>query len=355
MKHDSCLITGGTGTFGSSYTIMAIKNKWHKKITIFSRDEYKQLKLSNLLKKHFANEDVVVEDFSLCINGCQIRFFIGDIRNKERVSLAFNGVDLVIHTAALKHVPVCEYNIEEALSTNVDGTLNVIKSAHEQGVKNVISLSTDKAVDPINLYGASKMCLEKITMNHRIMTASDTSYSVVRYGNVIGSRGSLIERLCKDGENISITDGSMTRFWITIEKAIDLVRLSLDVGITGSLMIPPMKALTIDQTFKFLKPELKAKQVGKRPGEKKHEKILSEDENNLAYFNKDFTIVFPNTSYGAGGEGVSIKEFSNKKENAINKFNLKPAKAKKYSSDEAELFSLEDFVDSVKSTIVNII
>lgn len=350
---NTCLITGGTGTFGSSYLITAIKNQWHQKIIIFSRDEYKQSKLLSFLTSYFEDLTSKPNVFSLRINDCDIRFFIGDVRDYNRLLLAFRDVDLVIHTAALKHVPVCEYNVEEALNTNINGTLNVIKAADKVGVKHVISLSTDKAVDPINLYGASKMCLEKITLNHRLMTASSTVYSVVRYGNVIGSRGSLLERLLKDNEKLSITNPAMTRFWFSIEKAIDLVRRAVLVNLTGSLLVPPMKALSLQKTFEYLRPDLNPPVSGFRPGEKKHELILSAHELGRAYSNDDFTIVFAPAEYGGGGNNARISPLQQQHDIIIEKFNLTKTDGTSCASNTAPVFEREEFIHAVQNTIIN--
>ena len=339
QTHDTCLITGGTGTFGSSYLITALREKWHKKIIIFSRDEYKQVKLKTLLGTFFDLETPSKLDFSCRINNCDIRFFIGDIRNYERVSLALNGVDLVIHSAALKHVPVCEYNVEEAISTNITGTLNIVKAAHFQKVKNVICLSTDKAVDPINLYGATKMCLEKTALNYRFMAASETTYSVVRYGNVIASRGSLIEKLLNPNEFPTVTDPGMTRFWMQIEDSIQLVRKSLQINLSGSIIVPQMKALSISKTFQYLRPDLDLTPSGSRIGEKKHECILSEAERPFSFSCPTFSLI----------STTPLDKISS----ILKTYNLKPVKKEKYCSSQVAPFECEEFKHLVSSTIVN--
>ena len=340
QTYNTCLVTGGTGTFGKSYTIKAIEKKWHKKIVIFSRDEFKQLQFKIFLSTRFKDKNLIDKgDYSISIDGCEIRFIIGDIRNLERVLLACNGVDLVIHSAALKHVPVCEYNTEEAISTNITGSLNIAKAAHAQKVRHLVCLSTDKAVDPINLYGATKMCLEKAVLNYRFMSASETIYSVVRYGNVIASRGSLIEKLLDTSQFPSITNPDMTRFWMRIEDSIDLVRKSLELDTTGIVIVPHMKSLSIAKTFEYLRPELIGKESGGRVGEKKHECILSDSERHLAFSCKEFTLI-------NGSDSKYIDK-------TVKAYDLKPVNKEKYCSCDTERFNQEDFKKLVTNTIIN--
>jgi len=239
---DNVLITGGTGTFGTSYVLKAITHGWHKKIIIFSRDEFKQIKLARYLKDKFKSRVKKASDFAIILGDTDIRFFIGDVQDYERLAVAMKGVDLVLHAAALKHVPICEYNADQAVGINILGAINVAKAAANNGVKKVVALSTDKAVDPINLYGATKLCLEKVFLGAKYYYHDDITYNVVRYGNVIASRGSIVATLLdKTKSNLYLTDPDMTRFWISIEEAIDLTRFAALNGKDNEIFIPNMK------------------------------------------------------------------------------------------------------------------
>ena len=270
------MITGGTGTFGTSYILSAIENNWHEKIIVFSRDEFKQVRLARYLKSRYVDRVTSAKDFSVTIGACEIRFFIGDIQDLPRLELAMKNMDLVLHAAALKHVPVCEYNPSQAVQVNIIGALNVACAAANAGVKKVVALSTDKAADPINLYGATKLCLEKVFLGSKFYYHDSTSYHIVRYGNVVGSRGSIIENLC-DLNNTSfyLTDPVMTRFWITIEEAIELTRYAIENGISNEIFVPKMKSLTMQKVFEYIRPGMSVEVVGPRGGEKKHETMIS--------------------------------------------------------------------------------
>ncbi|HIP90470.1 MAG TPA: UDP-N-acetylglucosamine 4,6-dehydratase (inverting) [Candidatus Nanopusillus sp.] len=261
------LITGGTGSFGKKFTERIFQKFEPEKVIIFSRDEYKQY----LMKKKFPPEKY------------PIRYFIGDVRDRDRIYRAFDGVDYVVHAAALKQVPVAEYNPFEAVKTNIIGAQNIIDAAIDMGVKKVVGLSTDKAVNPINLYGATKLVLEKIFIaGNSYVGKKDTTFSVVRYGNVVGSRGSVIPlflELIKRGEKkLPITDIRMTRFWLTLDEAVDLVLFALKESVGGEVFVPKVPSMRIVDLAKAICPNCEFEIIGIRPGEKLHETLISEDE-----------------------------------------------------------------------------
>jgi len=261
------LITGGTGTFGKAFTKYVFEHFKPRKVIIFSRDEFKQYEMA----KKFSPDKY------------PIRYFIGDIRDKDRLYRAFEGVDYVIHAAAMKQVPASEYNPFEAVKTNVIGAENIVNAAIDKGVKKVIAISTDKAVNPINLYGATKLVMEKIFIaGNAYVGAKDTVLSVVRYGNVVGSRGSVIPlfiELTKKGEKVlPITDKRMTRFWITIEQGVELVLTALEEAVGGEVFVPKIPSMRITDLAKAINPNCEFKIIGIRPGEKIHEVLISEDE-----------------------------------------------------------------------------
>ena len=260
------LITGGTGSFGKKATQIILKRYQPRRLIIFSRDELKQFEMS--------------QTFPLSKHGC-IRYFIGDVRDKERLNRAFQGVDYVIHAAALKQVPAAEYNPFEAVKTNILGAQNVINVAIDQGVNKVIALSTDKAANPINLYGATKLCSDKLFIAGNAYVGRDeTSFSVVRYGNVVGSRGSVIPFFLKHKENgfLPITDPRMTRFWITLEQGVEFVLSCLEYMCGGELFVPKIPSMNIMDLAKAIAPECETKIVGIRPGEKIHELMITRDD-----------------------------------------------------------------------------
>lgn len=277
------LVTGGTGSFGRKF-VKHILHKYNpKKIIIFSRDEYKQF----LMQKEFeAYRD-------------KLRFFIGDIRDKERLYRAFDGVDIVIHAAALKQVPLAEYNPFEAVKTNIIGAQNIIDAAIDRGVKKVIALSTDKAVNPINLYGGTKLVMEKLFIaGNAYVGNKDTIFSIVRYGNVVGSRGSVIPfflKLAKEGvKELPITDERMTRFWITLEQGVDLVLKAIEIAVGGEVFVPRIPSMRIIDLAKAIKPDCKFKIIGIRPGEKIHESLISEEEGRKTkILNEEIFIILP--------------------------------------------------------------
>ena len=260
------LVTGGTGSFGKKFTEIVFNNYKPKKLIILSRDEFKQYQMA----KTFPDTKY------------PIRYFLGDIRDKDRLFRAFEGVDYVIHAAALKQVPALEYNPTEAVKTNVIGADNIVDAAIDAGVKKVIALSTDKAVNPINLYGATKLVAEKIFIAANAYAGGRVKFAVVRYGNVVGSRGSIIPlflRLKRQGiQEIPITDIRMTRFWITLEQGVDLVLTALQESEGGEVFVPKIPSMKLIDVAKTINPDCKFRIVGTRPGEKIHESLISEDE-----------------------------------------------------------------------------
>jgi UDP-N-acetylglucosamine 4,6-dehydratase/5-epimerase len=343
MNYDCCLVTGGTGTFGTAYVVNAIKNRWHKKIIVYSRDEYKQIKMFSFLKDMFDGEKIEKESapFSIEINDVCIRFLIGNVCDYERLCVATRDVDLVIHAAALKHVPTCEYNAIEATKTNIGGTTNVVNSCGINNVKKVIALSTDKAVDPVNIYGATKLCLEKVILGGN-RYYPQTTMSVVRYGNIIGSRGSIIHKLLTHtGNSIGLTDPDMTRFWLTIEDAVDLVRIATASKKKYVVYIPKLKALRLGDLFEIMRPDLDINIIGARPGEKIHEKMITEidlyktfESVDLKYLATDMSS--PNDKHNIGSDGEGFKL----------------VKAEKYTSDVADKFTKEEFLSMLKGSLI---
>ena len=261
------LITGGTGSFGRKFTETVLRDYRPQKLIIFSRDEFKQSEMS----KTFPTDKYPV------------RYFLGDIRDKDRLYRAFVGVDYVVHTAALKQVPALEYNPFEAVKTNVIGAENIVDAAIDRGVKNVIVLSTDKAVNPVNLYGATKLTMEKIFQAAASYSGANmTKFSIVRYGNVVGSRGSVIplfmELLGQGQRELPVTDERMTRFWITLEQGVALAIMAAGRGEGGEIFIPKIPSMKMMDLVSALCPECEIRKIGIRPGEKLHETLISEDE-----------------------------------------------------------------------------
>jgi UDP-N-acetylglucosamine 4,6-dehydratase/5-epimerase len=261
------MITGGTGSFGKKFVTAVLKSYSDCKIIIYSRDELKQYEMANELSEH----------------SNRLRFFIGDVRDQERLEMAMRNVDYVIHAAALKHVPIAEYNPFECINTNVIGAENVCRAAIKVGVKKVIALSTDKAASPLNLYGASKLAADKIFIAANNMSAGvGTRFSVVRYGNVVGSRGSVIpffkKLLDKGADSLPITDERMTRFWITLEQGIDFVISSIFVMQGGEIFIPKIPSMKMTDLALAMAPNIPHKIIGIRPGEKLHEVMITTDD-----------------------------------------------------------------------------
>jgi len=260
------LVTGGTGSFGKKFTEIVLSRYKPRKLIIFSRDELKQ----------FEMRDQFGED-----RYPNIRYFIGDVRDRERLYRAFDGVDIVVHAAALKQVPAAEYNPSEAVKTNVLGAMNVIDAAIDCNVKQVIALSTDKAANPINLYGATKLCSDKLFVAANNYSGHHgTRFGIVRYGNVVGSRGSVIPFFLKMRETgvLPITDERMTRFWITLEQGVDFVLASLERMRGGEIFVPKIPSMRVTDLARAIAPECEIKIVGIRPGEKLHEVMVPEDD-----------------------------------------------------------------------------
>lgn len=278
------LITGGTGSFGKKFLEIIFNNYTPKKVIIYSRDEFKQ---SNM-KNEYADK----------IDMSKVRFFIGDVRDKDRLYRAFEGVDYVIHAAAMKQVPTCEYNPFEAIKTNIHGAQNVIDAALDKGVKKVVALSTDKAVNPINLYGGTKLVSDKLFIAANAYSGSkETIFSVVRYGNVAGSRGSVIpffqSILDKGEKTLPITDFRMTRFWITLEEGVELVFKALKESKGGETYISKIPSFKIVDLAKALLPEAELKEVGIREGEKLHEVMVTKDDAGFTYEYEKHYIIYP--------------------------------------------------------------
>lgn len=266
LNDKTVLITGGTGSFGKKFTQIVLENYKPAKLIIFSRDELKQFEMSQRwsMKKY------------------RIRYFLGDVRDKERLIRAFQGVDYVIHAAALKQVPAAEYNPAESIKTNILGAMNIIDAALFNNVKKVIALSTDKACNPINLYGATKLCADKLFVAANVYRGfdKDTLFSVVRYGNVLGSRGSVVPFFRERSKTgvLPITDSRMTRFWITLNQGVHFVLKVLELAKGGEIFVPKIPSMKITDLAKAIAPECSHEVVGIRPGEKVHEALIGEDE-----------------------------------------------------------------------------
>ena len=277
FNNKTILITGGTGSFGRNFTRHILTNYNPARLIIFSRDELKQFQM----KRKFDDP--------------RLRFFLGDIRDLSRLQRAFHGVDIVVHAAALKQVPILEYNPFEAVKTNVVGSQNVIEAAIDQGVDKVLLVSSDKAVQPVNLYGATKLCAEKLFVNGNVYSGGKTKFSCVRYGNVLGSRGSLVELLLrnKNAQSVHITHVEMTRFWITFEQAFDLVEFAFQNMAGGEIFVPRIPSMKIVDLFDAITPNAKREIIGIRPGEKIHESLITEAESHrsVEFGNKYFVIL----------------------------------------------------------------
>jgi len=280
LNGKSILITGGTGSFGKKFTEIVFERFKLKKLIILSRDEYKQ----HEMKKAFSPDKY------------PIRFFLGDIRDKCRLNRAFEGVDYVVHAAALKQVPALEYNPTEAVKTNVMGADNIVDAAIDAGIKKVVALSTDKAVNPVNLYGATKLVAEKIFVAANSYGGGKVNFSVVRYGNVAGSRGSVIPLFLdlkdKGVKEFPLTDERMTRFWITLEGSVNLAIKALEESEGGEIFVPRIPSMKIADLARAIEPDCRFKAIGIRPGEKIHEVLISEDEaRNVKIFDGCYVIL----------------------------------------------------------------
>ncbi len=278
------LVTGGTGSFGRAFVETLVRYCRPKKVIIFSRDEMKQYEMAHQLRDY--KDDIV-------------RYFIGDVRDLPRLEMALRGVDIVVHAAAMKHVHIAEYNPYECIHTNIIGSENVIRAALKNGVSQVLALSTDKAVSPLNLYGASKLASEKIIIAANNIRGPDpTRFSVVRYGNVVGSRGSVIplfKKLLQEGKSsLPLTSAEMTRFWITLAQSIQFVLSSLTLMQGGEIFIPKLPSMKLTQLVEALCPGMPTHIIGLRPGEKVHECMMTYDESQKALEMNDRYIIMPN-------------------------------------------------------------
>ncbi|WP_084536567.1 UDP-N-acetylglucosamine 4,6-dehydratase (inverting) [Azospirillum halopraeferens] len=279
----SVLVTGGTGSFGRRFVETILTAARPRRVIIFSRDEFKQYEMQQHLGPEW---------------GSRLRFFIGDVRDRERLEMAMRDVDLCVHAAALKHVPAAEYNPMECIHTNVYGAENVVRAALNTGVRKVVALSTDKAANPINLYGASKLASDKIFIAANNLTGSlGTRFSVVRYGNVVGSRGSVLpffRKLIDDGaQTLPITDARMTRFWITLQHGVEFVISSFALMQGGEIFVPKIPSMRIVDMARAMAPHLPHRVVGIRPGEKLHEVMITEDDSRQTFELADRYVIEP--------------------------------------------------------------
>ena len=306
LNNKSVLITGGTGSFGYQYAYTLLEKFKVKRIVIYSRDELKQYEMQMKFNK-FKNV---------------IRFFIGDVRDRDRLQEAMRGIDIVIHAAAMKQVPAAEYNPMECIKTNIHGAENLIHTALANNVDRVIALSTDKAANPVNLYGATKLASDKLFVAANNMSGGRTKFAIVRYGNVVGSRGSVVpffEKLIKEGsDNLPITHKDMTRFWITLQEGVDFVLKCMERMDGGEIFVPKIPSVRIIDLAKAMAPELPIKIIGIRPGEKLHEVMCPSDDSHLTVEFDDYFVISPSikfysrendfTSNALGEIGKKIKQ-----------------------------------------------
>ena len=278
-QNSTMLITGGTGSFGKKLTEIMLRDYHPKKLIVFSRDE---------LKQH--------EMYMSGFDHPSLRYFIGDVRDEDRLYRAFSGVDVVVHAAALKQIPSCEYNPFEAIKTNIWGGKNVVDAAIDQGVKKVTAISTDKAVNPINLYGATKLCMEKLFVQGNSYSGEGgPRFSCVRYGNVVGSRGSVIPVFKKqrEGGKVTVTDERMTRFWLTLEQGVRFVIRCIEQMQGGEVFVPKIPSMRIVDLAEAVAPGCEIDFVGIRPGEKLHEALISRDESRYTLELEDMFVIQP--------------------------------------------------------------
>ncbi|MBZ7972533.1 UDP-N-acetylglucosamine 4,6-dehydratase (inverting) [Campylobacter molothri] len=324
------LITGGTGSFGKTYTKILLQNYKPNKIIIFSRDELKQFEMA------------------ISFNHPCMRYFIGDVRDKERLNYAMNDVDYVIHAAAMKHVPVAEYNPMECIKTNINGAQNVIDACLENNVEKCIALSTDKACNPVNLYGATKLASDKLFVAaNNIAGNKNTKFSVARYGNVVGSRGSVVpffKKLIKEGvKELPITDERMTRFWISLEDGVKFVLNNFEIMHGGEVFVPKIPSMKITDLAHALAPNLKTKIIGIRPGEKLHETMISSDDSHLTYEFNTYYVISPSIQFTNIKSDFSINAKGEKGQKVKDGFS--------YSSDNnQEWVSEKDLLDIIDHT-----
>ncbi len=300
LKDSSILITGGTGSFGHAFVPMTLANYNPKRLVILSRDEMKQWEMA----KHFQDDP-------------RVRFFIGDVRDKDRLYRAMDGVDYVVHAAATKIVPTAEYNPFECIKTNIDGAMNVIDACIDQGVKRAVALSTDKASSPINLYGATKLASDKlfVASNSSYASGHQTSFAVVRYGNVMGSRGSVIPFFMslKDQGVLPITDERMTRFMISLEQGVELVWHAFDDMVGGEIYVKKIPSMKVTDIARVVAPEAKQEIIGIRPGEKLHEQMIGAEDSYYTYEYPEHYKILPQINGWASDtkrikDGVKVPE-----------------------------------------------
>ncbi|MGB8707621.1 MAG: UDP-N-acetylglucosamine 4,6-dehydratase (inverting) [Dehalococcoidia bacterium] len=284
-KDKSVLITGGTGSFGNKFVEVMLHSFLPRRLIVFSRDELKQHEMCRVYSDS---------------TGSPMRYFIGDVRDRKRLYRAFSGVDIVVHAAALKQVPTCEYNPIEAVRTNIDGAVNVIDAAIDSGVERVIAISSDKAVQPINLYGATKLVMEKLFIQANVYTGQQKPrFSCVRYGNVVGSRGSVIPLFFeqKKKKKITITDERMTRFWITLEQGVRFVIDCISRMHGGEVFIPKIPSMKITDLADIIAPKAEREVIGIRPGEKVNEILLTEEDSRHAQEFDNYFVIEPEHSF----------------------------------------------------------
>ena len=324
----SLLITGGTGSFGKDFIQYSLTHcPSINRLVVLSRDELKQWELQEKYPRD---------------KYPQLRFFLGDIRDKDRIKRALEGVDTVVHAAALKQVPAAEYNPIEFIKTNIIGTENLIQGCLDQGVKKVVSLSTDKAAAPVNLYGATKLCSDKLMISsNNIKGSRETTFSVVRYGNVMGSRGSVIPYFIDQAKTgtLNITDFSMTRFNITLRQAIKMVYWSLENSFGGEVFVPKIPSYRITDVAKAISPSCNLKEVGIRPGEKLHEEMITSADAPTTIDIGNYYIIFPSIN--------SLKMY----EQAKVDFDMVPENFTYNSYENLDFLSVEDIRDLIKSNI----
>lgn len=323
----SVLITGGTGSFGKCYTQTLLERYKPKKIVIFSRDELKQYEMAQTY------------------NAPCMRYFLGDVRDESRLKEATIGIDYIIHAAALKQVPAAEYNPTECIKTNIYGAQNVISAALSNGISKVIALSTDKAANPINLYGATKLASDKLFVAaNNIAGTRKTRFSVVRYGNVIGSRGSVVpffQKLLREGaKELPITDVEMTRFMITLQQGVDFVLKNFERMKGGETFVPKIPSMKMTEVAKALAPNLPHKIIGIRPGEKIHETMCPSDDSHITYEFKDYYVIAPTIQFSF------ITDFST---NALGESGKLVPRGFSYDSGtNTQWLSTQDFLELLK-------
>lgn len=321
------LITGGTGSFGKKYTKILLENYKPNKIIIYSRDELKQYEMA--------------QEY----NHPSMRYFIGDVRDADRLKKATKDVDFIIHAAALKHVPIAEYNPMECIKTNIYGAQNVIDAAIENGVSKIIALSTDKAANPVNLYGATKLASDKLFVAaNNLVGTQDTQFSVVRYGNVIGSRGSVVpyfEKLLRDGTKfLPITDEKMTRFMITLEDGVNFVLKNFERMQGGEIFVPKIPSMKIVDLADAMAPNLERKIIGIRPGEKLHEIMCPADDSHLTFEFDDHFVIAPTITF------TNRRDYDH---NIIGEVGIKVAQGFEYNSgNNKEWLEKEELLKLIK-------